>query len=130
MRVLCHKVLSSKFFLAKIPKAKESSRFVSVGCSLDEFVQDQENKNTSSKTQRDVSSLKTFLISIFDLFHVVFLDRSSEPLLVHSPFELTYCTVQMCLKLCFSQCCLGTIISGELLAGTMPYYFEGNYRLS
>ena len=42
---------------------KESYRFVSVGCSLEEFVQHQENKNTLSKTQRDVSLLKKFLVS-------------------------------------------------------------------
>ena len=70
-----------------------------------EFVQDQENKNTSSKTQRGLLSLKTLLVSILDLLHIVFLDRSSKPLLVHSPFKLTYCTIKMCLKLCFSQCC-------------------------
>ena len=39
-------------------KAKESSRFVSVGCCSDEFLWHQENKNTSSKSQRDVSLLK------------------------------------------------------------------------
>ena len=44
-------------------KAEEISRFVSVDCSLDEFVQFQENKNTLSKTQRDVSLFKTFLVS-------------------------------------------------------------------
>ena len=42
--------------------AEESFRFVSVGCSLDEFVQHQENKNTISKTQRDVSLLKKNLV--------------------------------------------------------------------
>ena len=31
-----------------------NNRFMSVGCSLEEFVQHQENKNTLSKTQRDV----------------------------------------------------------------------------
>ena len=30
-------------------KAEESSRFLSIGCSLDEFVQHQVNKNTLSK---------------------------------------------------------------------------------
>ena len=39
-------------------KAEESSRFVSVGCCSDEFLWDQENTNTSSKSQRDVSLLK------------------------------------------------------------------------
>ena len=38
------------------------NRFVSVGCSLEEFVQHQENKNTLSKTQRDVSLLKKLLV--------------------------------------------------------------------
>ena len=44
-------------------KAEEISRFVYVDCSLDEFVQFQENKNKFSKTQRDVSLFKTFLVS-------------------------------------------------------------------
>ena len=44
-------------------KAGESSRFVSVGCSLDEYAQHQEKKNTLSKTQRDASLLKFFLVS-------------------------------------------------------------------
>ena len=39
-------------------KAEESSRFKSVGCYSDEFVWHQENKNTSSKSQTDVSLLK------------------------------------------------------------------------
>ena len=43
-------------------KAEESSRFVSVGCSLDEFVQHQENKNIVSKSQRHVSLLKKILV--------------------------------------------------------------------
>ena len=38
-------------------KAEESSRFVSVSCP-DVFVWHQENKNISSKSQRDVSLLK------------------------------------------------------------------------
>ena len=36
---------------------------MSVGCSLEELVQHQENKNTLSKTKRDVSLLKRFLVS-------------------------------------------------------------------
>ena len=39
-------------------KVEESSRFVSVSCCPDMFVWHQENKNTSSKSQRDVSLLK------------------------------------------------------------------------
>ena len=39
-------------------KAEESSRFVSVGRYSDEFLWHQENTNTSSKSQRDVSLLK------------------------------------------------------------------------
>ena len=42
---------------------KESNnRFVSVDCSLEEFVQHQENKHTLSKT-REMILLKTFLVS-------------------------------------------------------------------
>ena len=44
-------------------KAEESSRFVSVGCCRDVFVWHQEDKNTSSKSQRDVSLLKKNLVS-------------------------------------------------------------------
>ena len=39
------------------------NRFVSVNYSLEAFVQHQKNKNTLSKTQRDVSLLKKFLVS-------------------------------------------------------------------
>ena len=39
------------------------NRFVSVNYSLEEFVQHQKNKNTLSKTQRDVSLLKKVLVS-------------------------------------------------------------------
>ena len=44
-------------------KAEESSRFVSVSCCPDAFVWHQENKNTSSKSQKDVSLLKKNLVS-------------------------------------------------------------------
>ena len=46
-------------------KAEESARFVSVaiGCCPEVFVWHQENKNTSSKSQRDVSLLKKKLVS-------------------------------------------------------------------
>ena len=44
---------------SKFPaKVEKSSRFVSVSCCPDVFVWHQENKNTSSKSQRDVSLLK------------------------------------------------------------------------
>ena len=46
-------------------KAEESSRFVSVSCSPEAFVWHQENKNTSSKSQRDVSLLKKKKFSRF-----------------------------------------------------------------
>ena len=36
---------------------------MSVGCCSDEFVWHQENKSTSSKSQRDVSLLKKILVS-------------------------------------------------------------------
>ena len=55
------------FFISasfKFPsKAEESYRFVSVSCCPDLFVWHQENKNTSSKSQRDVSLLKKNLVS-------------------------------------------------------------------
>ena len=47
-----------------VGKEKESyNRLVSVGWSLEEFVQLQENKNSLSKAKRDVSLLKKFLVS-------------------------------------------------------------------
>ena len=48
-------VASTQIFPAKV---EESSRFVSVGCYAVEFVWHHENKNTLSKSQRDVSLLK------------------------------------------------------------------------
>ena len=63
-------------------KAEESSRFVSVGCSLDEFVQHQENKNTFSKTQRDVSLLKKFLVSRNELREIENIDANDLDVLI------------------------------------------------
>ena len=48
-------VASTQIFPGKV---EESSRFVSVGCYAVEFVWHHENKNTLSKSQRDVSLLK------------------------------------------------------------------------
>ena len=45
------------------PKTEESSRFVSIGCCPDVFVWHQENKNTLSTSQRDVSLLRRILVS-------------------------------------------------------------------
>ena len=51
-------------FLQKMVDMRENyNRFVSVNYSLEEFVQHQKHKNTLSKTQRDVSLLKKFLVS-------------------------------------------------------------------
>ena len=44
-------------------KAEESSRFVSVGCYTGVFVWHQEDKNTSSTSQRDVTLFKRILVS-------------------------------------------------------------------
>ena len=63
-------------------KAEESSRFVSLGCSLDEFVQHQENKNTLSKTQRDVSLLKKFLVSRNELREIENIDAKDLDMLI------------------------------------------------
>ena len=52
----------------------EASRSVSVGCSLHEFVQHQEIKNTPRKTQRDVSLLKKFLVSRNELREIENID--------------------------------------------------------
>ena len=43
--------------------AKQSRRFVSLDKPIDKFNEDQKNKNTLSKTQRDVSFLTEFLNS-------------------------------------------------------------------
>ena len=51
-------------------KAEESYRFVSIGCCADVFVWHQENKNTSSKSQRDVSLLTKILISRNELTEI------------------------------------------------------------
>ena len=63
-------------------KAVESSRFVSAGCSLDEFVQHQENKNTFSKTQRDVSFLKKILVSRNELREIANIDAKDLDVLI------------------------------------------------
>ena len=42
-------------------KAEESSRFVSVSCCPDVFVWHQENKNTSSKSQRGLIAQKNLV---------------------------------------------------------------------
>ena len=63
-------------------KAEESSRFVSVGCSLDEFVKHQENKKTFSKTQRDVSLFKTFLVSRNELREIENIDAKDLDVLI------------------------------------------------
>ena len=59
---ICGVVVAVPLSMLKLPiftaKAKESSRFVSVGCCSDEFLWHQENTNTSRKSQRDVSLLK------------------------------------------------------------------------
>lgn len=43
--------------------AEQSRRFVSLDKPIDKFIEDQKNKNTLSKTQRDVSLLTEFLNS-------------------------------------------------------------------
>ena len=40
--------------------AEQSRRFVSVDKPIDKFIEDQKNKNTLSKTRRDVSLLTEF----------------------------------------------------------------------
>ena len=43
--------------------AEKSRRFVSLDKPIDKFIEDQKNKNTLSKTRRDVSLLTGFLNS-------------------------------------------------------------------
>jgi len=47
--------------------AEESFRLVSGDCSLDEFGEQKENRNTSSKSQRKVLLLKIIIVSRNDL---------------------------------------------------------------
>ena len=43
--------------------AEQSRRFVSIGKPIDKFIEEQKNKNTLSKTRRDISLLTEFLNS-------------------------------------------------------------------
>ena len=43
--------------------AEQSRRFVSLDKPIDKFIEDQKNKNTLSKTRREVSLLTEFLNS-------------------------------------------------------------------
>ena len=43
--------------------AEQSRRFVSLDKPIDKFMEDQKNKNTLSKTRRDISLLTEFLNS-------------------------------------------------------------------
>ena len=63
-------------------KPEESARFVSVGCSLGEFVQHQEDKNTLSKTWRDVSLLQKFLLSRNELRDIENIDAKDLDVLL------------------------------------------------
>lgn len=71
-----------QIFPAKMARAEETSRFVSVGCSLDKFVEHQENKNTLSKTQRDVSYLKKLLVSRNELREIENIDAKDLVVLI------------------------------------------------
>ena len=53
-----------------------------VGCSLDEFVQHQENKNTFSKTQRYVLLLQKFLVSRNELREIENIDANNLDVLI------------------------------------------------
>ena len=41
--------------------AEQSRRFVSLDKPIDKFIEDQKNKNTLSKTRRDISLLTEFM---------------------------------------------------------------------
>ena len=55
---------------------------MSVGRSLNEFVQHQENKNTLSKTQRDVLLLKNSLVSRHELREIENIDAKDLDVLI------------------------------------------------
>ena len=66
--------------------AEESFRLVSGDCSLDEFGEHQENRNTSSKSQREVLLLKKNLVSRNDLKETENIGaRDLEKLIAHFP---------------------------------------------
>ena len=68
---------------------KESyNRLVSVACSLEEFVQLQENKNSLSKTKRDVSLLKKFLVSMNEPIELENIDARDVEVLIIANFLL------------------------------------------
>jgi adenylate cyclase class IV len=46
-------------------KVKMASRFVQIECPIEERIQKQANKNTVSKTTRDLALLKEFLKAFF-----------------------------------------------------------------
>ena len=67
-------------------KAEESSTFGSVGCCRDVFVWHQENKSTSSTSQRDVSLLKKILVSWNELREIENISARDVDVLIRRQF--------------------------------------------
>ena len=58
--------------------AEQSRRFESLDKPIDKFIEDQKNKNTLSKTRRDVSLLTEFLNSKSESKNEEILPKDSE----------------------------------------------------
>ena len=85
-------------------KAVESSRFVSVGCCPDAFVWHQENKNTSSTSQRDVSLLKKILVSGNELREIENIGaRDVDLLIANFLLQVREFSFLICVKKTFSM---------------------------
>ena len=90
-------------------KAEESSKFVLVGYYPDVFVWHQENKNTSSTSQRDVSLLKTILVSRNELREIANIGARDVDVLIAN-FLLQVLVREFLLLICVKK-----IISMEIL---------------
>ena len=55
--------------------AEQLRRFVSLDKPIDQFIEDQKNKNIFSKTRRDVSLLTEFLKRIYYRSFVIILEK-------------------------------------------------------
>ena len=72
---------------------------MSVGCCSDEFVWDQENKNTSSKSQRDVSLLKNIFVSRNELRETENIGATDlDKLIANFLFQVRECLFLICVK--------------------------------
>ena len=72
---------------------------MSVGCHPEEFVSHQENKNTLSKSQRDVSLLKKILVSRNELRETENIGaRDLDVLIANFLFQMRELLILICVK--------------------------------